>query len=243
MDVKDVSLSLTRLSRTALPLLWQVNVVEVDGVHRSLPHVRHTVEETRGTDKMAVLQSVLERHALRGYRTLVFCNTVQSARAVEYALTGGEGGAAAEGDRALAKSSQAGGAAGGSALRTSANNAGGLGLGLGLGASVLSYHGDLNSKVRHQTPPRGHRHTQPCSLARLPLNPPAHDTDPSLTHRTPPCFLACHHLSLPPLFDIRLSWGLLWCAGACRQPGRVPRRPGAVPGVHRHRRPRTGHPR
>jgi len=181
-------------------------------VHRSLPHVRHTVEETRGTDKMAVLQSVLERHALRGYRTLVFCNTVQSARAVEYALTGGEGGASAEGDRALAKSSQAGGA-GGSALRTSVNHAGGL----GLGASVLSYHGDLNSKVR-PAPPRGHRTLHPAPSPD-PLSPS-------------PC----------PL-ETKLPSTILWCAGARSQPGRVPGRSGAVPGLHRHRRPRTGHPR
>ena len=62
-----------------------------------------------------MLNNVIERHALKKYRTLVFCNTVKSARAVEYALSGGEDGGGAEGR-------------------------GGL--------PVLSYHGELNSKVR-----------------------------------------------------------------------------------------------
>ena len=29
-----------------------INVVEVDGVHRTLPHVRHIAEETKGLDKV-----------------------------------------------------------------------------------------------------------------------------------------------------------------------------------------------
>jgi superfamily II DNA/RNA helicase len=55
-----------------------------------------------------VLNNVIERHAPKRVRTLVFCNTVKSCRAVEYALTGGEDGG---------------------------------------GLPVLSYHGELNSKV------------------------------------------------------------------------------------------------
>jgi hypothetical protein len=32
----------------------KINVVEVDGVHRTLPHVRHIAEETKGLDKVRV---------------------------------------------------------------------------------------------------------------------------------------------------------------------------------------------
>ena len=70
--------------------------------------------------QLVVLNNVIERHALKKYRTLVFCNTVKSARAVEYALSGGEDG------------SGGGGSSGG---------------GGGGGLTVLSYHGELNSKV------------------------------------------------------------------------------------------------
>eukprot|EP00597_Dinobryon_sp_UTEXLB2267_P002903 CAMPEP_0170060226 /NCGR_PEP_ID=MMETSP0019_2-20121128/2230_1 /TAXON_ID=98059 /ORGANISM="Dinobryon sp., Strain UTEXLB2267" /LENGTH=446 /DNA_ID=CAMNT_0010265717 /DNA_START=381 /DNA_END=1718 /DNA_ORIENTATION=+ len=68
----------------------RMKIVEVDGLHRSLPHVRHTVEETAGQDKLAVLQSVLARsltaHGQGQQRTLIFCNTIDSCRAVQYAL-------------------------------------------------------------------------------------------------------------------------------------------------------------
>jgi len=49
-----------------------------------------TVEETAGQDKMTVLQSVLARSltssAATQQRTLIFCNTIDSCRAVQYAL-------------------------------------------------------------------------------------------------------------------------------------------------------------
>lgn len=62
--------------------------MEVDGVHRSLPNVRHRFELTRGKDKLSLLKDIL--HASTGKnkneRILIFCNTVQSSRAVEYAI-------------------------------------------------------------------------------------------------------------------------------------------------------------
>ena len=64
-----------------------IHIVEVDGVHRSLPHVRHNIEETKGLDKLVVLQSVINRFSTKNYRTLIFCNTVDSCRAAEYFLT------------------------------------------------------------------------------------------------------------------------------------------------------------
>jgi superfamily II DNA/RNA helicase len=71
----------------------QMKVVEVDGTHRSLPNVRHELEEVGGRDKLQVLQDVLR---LKGYRNsgdpatdkkaMVFCNTISSARAVALTL-------------------------------------------------------------------------------------------------------------------------------------------------------------
>jgi superfamily II DNA/RNA helicase len=68
-----------------------MKVVEVDGVHRILPNVKHIFEDVQGVDKMDVLRNVLTRHKLKKFRTLIFCNTVQSCRAVEYALHDSDG--------------------------------------------------------------------------------------------------------------------------------------------------------
>jgi superfamily II DNA/RNA helicase len=63
-----------------------MNIVEVAGVHRTLPHVKHQFEETKGMDKLIVLKSILERNHPKMKRTLIFCNTIDSCRAVEYAI-------------------------------------------------------------------------------------------------------------------------------------------------------------
>jgi superfamily II DNA/RNA helicase len=63
-----------------------MKIVEVDGVHRSLPHVRHIFEDTKGADKYATLRQVLDRNTGKMHRTLIFCNTVDSCRATEYAV-------------------------------------------------------------------------------------------------------------------------------------------------------------
>jgi len=52
---------------------------------RSLPNVEHVFEQAQ-RDKMVTLRDVLARHRSKGLRTLIFCNTVQSCRAVEYAI-------------------------------------------------------------------------------------------------------------------------------------------------------------
>ena len=71
------------------PLTHQVrvnlNIVEVDGLHRSLPNVRHVVDELKGTDKLVALQSIVQRQQ-SGSRTMLFCNSVASVRAVQYNL-------------------------------------------------------------------------------------------------------------------------------------------------------------
>ena len=64
----------------------ELNVVEVDGLHRSLPNVRHNVEEVKGVDKIVVLKSIMQQHSAKPLRTLIFCNSVDSVRAVQYAL-------------------------------------------------------------------------------------------------------------------------------------------------------------
>ena len=63
-----------------------MNIVEVDGVHMTLPNVQHDVEEVKGLDKLLVLNSVIERYQPKKMRSLIFCNTVDSCRAVEYSL-------------------------------------------------------------------------------------------------------------------------------------------------------------
>ena len=65
----------------------EMKIVEVDGLHRALANVRHVVEDVKGADKLVVLGSVLQRHSLKPLRTLIFCNSVDSVRAVQYHLT------------------------------------------------------------------------------------------------------------------------------------------------------------
>lgn len=50
--------------------------------YRTLPNVRHLAEDTKGVDKLIVLNNIIARHTLKKYRTLVFCNTVKSCRCV-----------------------------------------------------------------------------------------------------------------------------------------------------------------
>lgn len=88
--------------------------------HRSLPNVTHVFEDAHKADKLAVLRDVLARHRSKQLRTLIFCNTVASCRAVEYAINQDTVvGGSFSGDQA-------------EAIR------------------ATSYHGDLNSIEREQ---------------------------------------------------------------------------------------------
>jgi len=63
--------------------------VEIGGLHKSLPSVRHIVEELKGRDKLKVLETLLRTNAAvtnKAPRTLLFCNSVASVRAVQYHL-------------------------------------------------------------------------------------------------------------------------------------------------------------
>ena len=75
-----------------------------------------------GADKLAVLRDVLERHHSKSQRTLIFCNTVASCRAVEYAIN----------QDALLAGGGFSGPGQDSAIQT------------------ISYHGDLHSDLRQQ---------------------------------------------------------------------------------------------
>ena len=70
---------------------YRVNmkIVEVDGVNRALGNVRHYVEESKGGDKMVILNSLLQRHGMKDFRTMIFCNSMNSTQAVQYALNEG----------------------------------------------------------------------------------------------------------------------------------------------------------
>jgi len=107
----------------------KLSVVEVDGVHRSLPNVQHVMEDVKGRDKLVCLRDVLARHHSKQYRTLIFCNTVASCRAVEYAIN----------QDAIVGGSFAG-EAGDKSTTTQA----------AAGVRALSYHGDLNSEEREK---------------------------------------------------------------------------------------------
>lgn len=58
----------------------KMKIVEVDGVHRTLPHVKHDTQDVKGADKIVVLQEVMSRYDARKFRTMIFCNTIDSAR-------------------------------------------------------------------------------------------------------------------------------------------------------------------
>ena len=60
------------------------SIVEVDGLHKSVPKVNHIMEHVQGRDKMDILAEILHRHVNKKHKTLVFCNTIDSCRAVDY---------------------------------------------------------------------------------------------------------------------------------------------------------------
>lgn len=61
-----------------------MKIVEVDGLHRILPHVDHNFELTKGSDKVSLLKTLLAR--MKNKKLLVFCNTIDSCRAVDHAI-------------------------------------------------------------------------------------------------------------------------------------------------------------
>jgi len=91
------------------------------------------MEDCKGIDKLIVLRDVLTKHRRSHLKTLIFCNTVASCRAVEYAINQDAvigGSFSSDGDDHGKGSSSSGGG--------------------GVDGSIhaISYHGDLNSVER-----------------------------------------------------------------------------------------------
>lgn len=59
-----------------------MKIVEVDGLHKTLVNVKYHFEDIKGRDKFDVLQEVILKYKTRKFKTLVFCNTVDSCRLV-----------------------------------------------------------------------------------------------------------------------------------------------------------------
>eukprot|EP00747_Dinoflagellata_sp_TGD_P023033 gnl/TRDRNA2_/TRDRNA2_129505_c0_seq1.p1 gnl/TRDRNA2_/TRDRNA2_129505_c0~~gnl/TRDRNA2_/TRDRNA2_129505_c0_seq1.p1 ORF type:complete len:545 (+),score=55.34 gnl/TRDRNA2_/TRDRNA2_129505_c0_seq1:150-1637(+) len=70
----------------------RMRIVEVDGVHRTLPNVRHDFVETKGTDKLVLLRTMLQQKlpgvqsARKNVKYMVFCNKLNSCVAIEKSL-------------------------------------------------------------------------------------------------------------------------------------------------------------
>eukprot|EP01038_Epipyxis_sp_PR26KG_P014050 gene14050-18843_t len=118
-----------------------MKIVELDGLHRSLPNVKHMVEHSKGSDKLELLVSILSRSANKNMRTMIFCNTIDSCRAVEYALNDAEN---IQTKSLLARPVV-------SSIHSSLTSKSGSIPGGADGAEnklALCYHGDLNSRER-----------------------------------------------------------------------------------------------
>lgn len=61
-----------------------IKVVEVDGFHKALPNVKHVMTELNGKDKMSVLDELLQSRKGKHMRTMIFCNTIDSSRALSH---------------------------------------------------------------------------------------------------------------------------------------------------------------
>jgi hypothetical protein len=88
------------------------------------------MEDCKGIDKLIVLRDVLTKHRRSHLKTLIFCNTVASCRAVEYAINQDAvigGSFSSDGDD---------------------HGRGGSGGGVDGSIHAISYHGDLNSVER-----------------------------------------------------------------------------------------------
>lgn len=64
----------------------KIRMVETRDVHRPLPSLQHTMIDCKGRDKLSLLVDILRQYSRVDKRTLVFCNTVASARATQHSL-------------------------------------------------------------------------------------------------------------------------------------------------------------
>lgn len=62
-----------------------INIAEISGVH-SPPDVPHRMIDTNGNDKLIVLDGIIQELYKKVSKTMIFCNTIDSCRAVAYFL-------------------------------------------------------------------------------------------------------------------------------------------------------------
>lgn len=63
-----------------------MNIAEISGVHHSLPNVTHRMIDTKGNDKLVVLDNIIQEMNKKVSKTMIFCNTIHACRAVAYFL-------------------------------------------------------------------------------------------------------------------------------------------------------------
>jgi superfamily II DNA/RNA helicase len=64
-----------------------IRQLETSSLHKGIPGARHGfMAQPPGTDKLTLLMQLVEGEARRGKRMMVFCNTIDSSRAVEHTL-------------------------------------------------------------------------------------------------------------------------------------------------------------
>lgn len=63
-----------------------MKLVEVDGFHKALPNVKHIMVDVKGKDKMAAIGDILLSRKAKSSRTMIFCNTIDSCRALSHHL-------------------------------------------------------------------------------------------------------------------------------------------------------------
>jgi superfamily II DNA/RNA helicase len=65
----------------------KINIIEDEGLHRALTHVKHdTVTVGHGDDKMVLLAQMLDRYNVTRNKTIIFCNSIASCQALTYFL-------------------------------------------------------------------------------------------------------------------------------------------------------------
>ena len=63
-----------------------MNIAEISGVHHSVPNVIHKLIDTKGEDKLVVLDNIIQQMNKKVKKTMIFCNTIHACRAVAYFL-------------------------------------------------------------------------------------------------------------------------------------------------------------
>jgi len=84
-DPKDTSTPQQQQQQFPTMVLPKMKVLRAAGLHKTVPRLQQTFVDVASTDKISLLVDVLSSHS-GARKTMVFCNTASSCRAVEYAL-------------------------------------------------------------------------------------------------------------------------------------------------------------